>query len=180
MTSEIRKTIGSYRNLGIDAVTGLQKGLDAGRNRVLSTARNIANSVTNTIKSALRIQSPSRVLMEIGKWTSQGLADGIEDYAYLVDKASDMLAESAIPDVGNIDMSYVTPDGITARSLAGAVSGTVDVNNRDDRLINAIRALERRLTDLEVVMDGEQVGRIVRPHVNEGNALDATVRRYFD
>lgn len=161
-------------------MAGLRNGLNAGSGGVMATARSIANRVASTVRAALRVQSPSRVLMEIGKWTSIGLAEGIEDYAYLVDKASDMLAESAIPDVKNIDMSYATPDGITAKSLAGAVSGTVDVNNRDDRLINAIRALERRLTDLEVVMDGEQVGRIVRPHVNEGNALDATVGRYFD
>src|SRR5690625_93616 len=179
MTSEIRKTIGSYRALGIDAISGLQRGLNAGRNSVLNTARNIANSVTSTIKSALRIQSPSRVLMEIGKWTSIGLAEGIEDYAYLVDKASDMLAESAIPDVGNIDMSYVTPDGVSARSLAGAVSGTVDVNSRDEMLVSAIKSLERRLTNLTIEMEAREVGRIVEPHVTENQERNNRVRKGF-
>ena len=167
-------------SVGKDLIHGLIRGIGSMAGAVWSKAREIANGIGRTIKNALGIKSPSRVLMEIGKWTSIGLAEGIEDYAYLVDKASDMLAESAIPDVRNIDMSYATPDGITARSLAGVVRGTIDVNSRDDRLINAIGALERRLTNLEVVMDGEKVGRIVRPHVNKGNALDATVRRYFD
>ena len=180
MTASMRRLNAQFYSAGVQAMAGLRSGLNAGSGGVMATARSIANRVASTVRAALRVQSPSRVLMEIGKWTSIGLAKGIEAYAYLVDKASDMLAESAIPDISNIDMSYATPDGITAKSLAGAVSGTVDVNNRDDRLINAIRALERRLTDLEVVMDGEQVGRIVRPHVNEGNALDATVGRYFD
>src|SRR5690625_7009733 len=95
--------------------------------------RYIDNRVASTVRAALRVQSPSRVLMEIGKWTSVGLADGIEDYAYLVDKASDMLAESAIPDVKNIDMSYATPDGITANSITGAIRDTVGAITRDDR-----------------------------------------------
>src|SRR5690625_6461500 len=82
---------------------------------VWNKAKDTAKGIGDSIKGALGVKSPSRVLMEIGKWTSVGLAEGIEDYAYLVDKASDKLAESAIPDVKNIDMSYVTPDGITAR-----------------------------------------------------------------
>src|SRR5690625_7889196 len=78
-----------------------------------------------------------------------------------------MLAESAIPDVKNINMSYATPDGITANSLAGAVRGTVDVNSRDEMLVSAIKSLERRLTNLTIEMEAREVGRIVEPHVTE-------------
>src|SRR5690625_5073553 len=123
MTASMRRLNAQFYSAGVQAMAGLRNGLNAGSGGVMATARSIANRVASTVRAALRVQSPSRVLMEIGKWTSVGLADGIEDYAYLVDKASDMLAESAIPDVKNIDMSYATPDGITANSLAGAVRG---------------------------------------------------------
>src|SRR5690625_3820274 len=155
---------------------GLRNGLNAGSGSVISTARSIANRVASTMRAALKVKSPSRVLMEIGRWTSLGLAVGMDKYAGAVVKSADNLATAAVPDV---DISYATPSGIRS-SLSSAVSGTVDVNARDDRLIGALASIERRLGDLEVVMDGEQVGRIVRPHVNAGNELDANVRRYFD
>jgi len=153
--------------VGKDIIQGLINGIGSMASAVWNKAKDTAKGIGDSIKGALGVKSPSRVLMEIGKWTSVGLAEGIEDYAYLVDKASDKLAESAIPDVKNIDMSYVTPDGITARSLAGAVSGTVDVNAREDLLARSINSLERKLTNLEVVMDSRQVGRIVEPYVTE-------------
>ena len=115
-------------------------------------------------------------MMDIGRWTSIGLAEGMDRYAGAVVKSADNLAQAATP---SIDMSYATPHG-TQASLASAVRGTVDVNNRDERLTGAINSLERRLGDLEVVMDGERVGRIVRPHINDQDAVEAMTRRYFD
>src|SRR5690625_1680273 len=165
--SSVRTLSAQFRSAGIHAMAGLRNGLNAGSGSAYATARRIANNVASTMRTALRERSPSRVAMESGKGRSVGLADGIEEYAYRVDKAADMLAESAIPDVKNIDMSYATPDGITANSLAGAISGTVGVKTRDDLLARSINSLERKLTNLEVVMDSRQVGRIVEPYVTE-------------
>src|SRR5699024_1605506 len=154
----MEKAIDYLRNvnlydIGVDIIKGLANGIGSMASAVWNKAKNIATGIGDTIKRTLGVQSPSRALMALGKGTSVGLAGGIEDYTYLVDKASDKLAESAIPDVGNIDMSYATPTGIKS-SLTSAVRGTVDVNNRDERLTGAINSLERRLGDLEVVMDG--------------------------
>src|SRR5690625_4080704 len=164
-------------SIGKDIIQGHINGIGSMAAAVWDKANSIGNSIADGIKGTLGIKSPSRVMMSLGEWTSIGLAEGMEDYAYLVDKATDMLEESAIPDVKSIDMTYATPDGISARSLAGAVSGTVDVNSRDDRLINAIGALERRLTNLEVVMDGRKVGRIVEPYVTENQERNDYVKK---
>src|SRR5699024_6965445 len=107
--------------------------------------------------------SPSRVMMDIGRWTSIGLADGMDKYAGAVVKSADNLATAATP---SIDMSYATPHG-TQASLSSAVRGTVDVNNRDERLTGAINSLERRLGDLEVVMDGRTVAKVLDPHIRD-------------
>src|SRR5699024_7794065 len=165
---------------GSDLIRGLIRGITNMGARAVEAITGVVDGVVNKAKSLRKISSPCREFEQIEAWTGEGLVDGMLSMAKEVDKASDRLAESAIPDVGNSDMSYATPDGITARSLEGAASSTVEVNRRDDRLINAIGALEERLTNLEVVMDGEKVVRITRPYVNEGNALDATVGRYFD
>lgn len=163
--------------IGKDIIDGLIGGITSKIEAVKDAVKSVTDSITGKIKSILGIKSPSRVLAQIGRWTGEGLANGIEDTAKLVDRASDMLGEAAIPDKRVIDMSYATPSGVRS-SLTSAVNGTVDVNTRDDVIAGAIGRLERRLGDLEVVMDGERVGRIVTPHVNRENALDL-VGRYF-
>src|SRR5690606_21123398 len=128
-------------SVGKDLIRGLINGIGSMAGAVWSKARDIANGIGRTIKNTLGIKSPSRVAIEIGRFFGEGLIDGILGMKRYVERASDELAAAAVPDV---NMSYATPSGITARSLSSAVSGTIDVNSRDDRLINAIGALERR------------------------------------
>src|SRR5699024_5748890 len=116
--------------------------------------------VVSKAKSLLKIKSPSRVFKEIGAFTGEGLAVGITGMKSEVVKASEELADASIfnprSTTPEIDLSYATPQGVHGR-LTSAVNGTVDVNNRDSQLVGAINSLERRLGDLEVVMDGEAV-----------------------
>lgn len=163
--------------VGKNIINGLIRGIGSMAESVWNKAKEIGSGIISTISSAVQTRSPSRLTTQIGEWVGQGLANGLTDTVRQVDRASEMLAKAAVPDV---DLSYATPNGIHS-SLTSAVRGTVDVNDsRDEALVRAIGSLERRLGDLEVVMDGERVGRIVTPHVNEGNAVDANVRRYFD
>src|SRR5690625_7926072 len=111
---------------------------------VWDKAKEVGNGIVNGIKGVLKIGSPSKVLREVGVWTGEGLAIGLEKADSLVARAADGLAESAIIEPQEIDMSYATPDGIRT-TLSSAVRGTVDVNERDDRLIGELTSIERRL-----------------------------------
>lgn len=98
--SSIKQTLNTQFNaIGKHAMSGLKTGLDAGKNKVLSTAKGIANGVAQTMRSALRVKSPSRVTREIGEWVGIGLADGISDTVRQVTKASEVLADAAVPQV---------------------------------------------------------------------------------
>jgi len=178
MPGKVIEFVGDMILAGGDLIQGLIDGITNMGKKAIEAITGVVNGVVEKAKSLLKVESPSRVFMEIGRFTGEGLADGITDSIGMAERASERMTNAIIPDEQNIDLSYATPSGIRG-SLSSAVSGTVDVNARDDRLIGALASIERRLGDLEVVMDGEQVGRIVRPHVNEGNALDASVRRYF-
>lgn len=178
MPGKVIEFVGDMVLAGGDLIQGLIDGITNMGKKAIEAITGVVNGVVEKAKSLLEVKSPSRVFMEIGRFTGEGLADGITDSIRMVERASERMTNAIIPDEQNIDLSYATPSGIRS-SLSSAVSGTVDVNARDDRLIGALASIERRLGDLEVVMDGEQVGRIVRPHVNAGNALDANVRRYF-
>ena len=176
--------VNTFKNIdllqvGKDIINGLIKGIKSMASAVKDGVMSLANKLPGWVKKPLGIKSPSRVFMALGRFTGEGLAIGINNMTGDVAKATANLTDAARPDVRELDLSYATHNGIKA-TMASAVRGTVDVNSRDDRLIGAIGSLERRLGDLEVVMDGERVGRIVRPHINDQDAVEAMTRRYFD
>src|SRR5699024_11703913 len=78
IVSVFRNLNGQLRNAGRNAMIGLQNGMNSRRGSVMSTARGIANSVSSTMRRALKIKSPSRITMAIGEFVGQGLAKGLE------------------------------------------------------------------------------------------------------
>ena len=164
--------------VGKDIIQGLIDGIGSMARAAKNKAKEIAGGITGGIKNLLKISSPSKVLAEIGRWTGEGLAEGIAKTASIVERSSDVLADAATLEAKDIDMSYITPNGIRG-TLSSAVRGTVDVNSRGSALVNAIGSLEKRLSNLEVVMDGREVGRIVEPHVTENQDRKTIIRNSF-
>src|SRR5690625_1852134 len=162
---DLFKGIDLYQ-IGKDVIDGLINGIKSMVGKVSDAVKSVTSKITGTVKKILGIKSPSRVLAEIGRWTGEGLVVGIEGMTNNVAKAADGLALAAIPDERQIDLSYATPTGIQS-SLSSAINGTVDVNSREDLIAGAIANLERRLDGMQVVMEGETVGRIVAPTVSE-------------
>ncbi len=68
-------------SVGRSAMSGLNAGLNAGSGAVLATANRIANQVAATMRKALDINSPSKVMAEVGRWIPEGLAVGIDKHA---------------------------------------------------------------------------------------------------
>ncbi|MFD1902456.1 hypothetical protein GQR36_25050 [Enterococcus termitis] len=69
----------------------------------MDAARSVANSITNTMKSALDINSPSRVMRdEVGRFLPQGVAEGIEK--------DTGVALSAIDKLSNLLSGRITPE----------------------------------------------------------------------
>lgn len=165
--------------IGKDIINGLISGISSMGSAVWDAVKGIGSNIKDGFTSFFSIRSPSRLMMSLAKHIPGGAIKGIDSMTGKVRKATERLSEAMTPDTKSISMDYATPNGL-ASTLSSAVNGTVDINSSDSALVNAIGSLERRLGDLEVVMDGERVGRIVTPHVNEGNAVDANVRRYFD
>jgi len=164
------------KQIGKDIIKGLIKGISSMVGAAGKAVKNIATNIKNTVTSFFGINSPSRLFKGYGVNLGEGLAIGIDGMNGAVTKSAQALSESATI---KPDLSYATPNA-DYRSLSAALSGEVNVNQRDSMLVGAIASLERKLTNLVVEMDGQKVGGIVRPHVNDGNAVDATVRRYFD
>lgn len=64
---------------GVDLIRGLIQGIGSMGSTLWNYVRSfIQNNVVNGIKNVLRIGSPSRVMMDVGRWIPAGLARGID------------------------------------------------------------------------------------------------------
>ena len=88
---------GQLRAAGSYAMAGLTAGLASGAGAAIAQARSIANQIASTIQGALKIHSPSRVMMKIGDFVGQGLAKGIEGTKRMVQLSSSKLADQVKP-----------------------------------------------------------------------------------
>ncbi|MGE7131253.1 phage tail tape measure protein [Lysinibacillus xylanilyticus] len=86
------------RKIGKDIIQGLINGIGDMAKLVWDKAKSIATSIGDAIKGTLKINSPSRVMIAIGKGVGEGLAIGIEKGSDGVNRAAEKLAEAAIPD----------------------------------------------------------------------------------
>ena len=88
ITSSIRDGIKSLPSemlqFGKDIVQGLINGITGMISKVKEVAGNLADSISSKIRGALGIKSPSRVMMEIGEYTTEGLALGIQSQRDMV------------------------------------------------------------------------------------------------
>lgn len=84
----------SMYNLGRNAGIGFNNGLASTQSIIYNMASSIANNVSNRIRSALNIHSPSRVMMGLGSYAGEGLAIGLEKSKRYVNSAVDGLSDS--------------------------------------------------------------------------------------
>ena len=143
-----------FKPVGSNIVGGILSGLNARKNSLLATAGSIANSISTKIRAALQINSPSRVMMEIGEFTAAGMELGLM-------KGSQSLYEtaSAISRDTAEALSGITPD--VHAELSGGAGHSVE--DKLDRLLDAVERLADARPTMEI--DGRPFGRLVREFV---------------
>ncbi len=78
---------------GGDLIRGLLQGINAMAGQVVQRVKNLASDAVSGFKSMLGIHSPSRVFRELGKFTMQGLRDGMDDGAKGVLKVTEKVTK---------------------------------------------------------------------------------------
>jgi tape measure domain-containing protein len=86
-------------DIGKNIIKGLIKGITSAASGLYEKAKEIARNVTKTIKNALDIHSPSRVMMELGQFTGEGFAIGLNKTLRDINVTADRLAYAAVPSV---------------------------------------------------------------------------------
>ena len=85
------------KEIGVNVAKGVSSGLVSGIGTVLKSVTSLAKNIISKAKSVLKIQSPSKIFKnEIGKQIVAGLANGINEFAYMADDAVGDLSESIV------------------------------------------------------------------------------------
>mgnify|MGYP000860233098 CR=1 FL=1 len=127
--------------VGAAIIQGLLNGMSHMAGAVYGKAQEIANRVTSTIRNALNVRSPSRVMMGIGGNVAQGLALGIQKGMSAVENISANMANAVIEPVANtgVPVSNNTTTTIQMGDIHIADNATADYFfsklNRNNELV---------------------------------------------
>ena len=149
------------KTAGDNASIGMAIGIDRSAHYAMEAANRLAAAVAGCAQRTLAIQSPSKVMSRLGKFTSLGFAQGIESGAADVDRAvSHMLSATTrrpVTAMGGVPITGRTVAGSAAARAGSAAPDTVHVT---------------------LTMDDEVVGDIMAPIINAkiGAQIQATSR----
>ena len=93
--------IGAMRSIGSSMISGLISGIQSMASSVASKARSVVQGAINAAKNALKINSPSKVFIGLGKSTGEGFIMGVDSYARKVENSTADLANTAIDAMTN-------------------------------------------------------------------------------
>lgn len=131
-------------SIGANAIDGLTNGINANANSALAAARGVADQIVSTMKSAMDIHSPSRVMRdEVGKMIPAGVAVGIDKYSNFVEKSMQRLSKKvAMPALDNLNSNLSFSGGTQSLAFSGDVSSKFTV-------------------EVPVILDSTEVARVI-------------------
>jgi hypothetical protein len=93
---------GKLKQIGSNAIIGLTQGMLSQTSNVTKVTKQLANTVNTTFCNTLEIESPSKVMMQNGKYIDQGLANGIDKNSKSVVKSTNKMASSVEDEVRDV------------------------------------------------------------------------------
>lgn len=106
--------------MGSNIIEGLIDGIINMGPNMLKAVTGIADAAINAAKSALGIASPSKVFADIGGYTAEGFAVGVDDGAAM---AQDAMAAMVEPPDPNAPLAAMATAGRVVRGAEAAASG---------------------------------------------------------
>ena len=155
--NRISNCIGSLYTIGSNVISGLINGINSMASSLWTTVSNIASGVTSRIRSVLKINSPSRVMMELGGFTVEGFQIGMQNMLPKV--------ESTINDISAEVQKINTPsaDIITRSTSYQEVKSRMSVDTDDfvDDIRKEIMAISSNTFD-----NNQMIGQAVKNALN--------------
>lgn len=120
--------VGDFVSAGTDLIMGMVQGVKNAAGALVDAAVSTVQNAVSAAKSALKINSPSKVFAEIGMWSVMGMVKGIEGHRGSAISSTERLANSISSAfnpqlVPSVDSSLMR-DGIS--SAVGNIDGYID------------------------------------------------------
>lgn len=147
--SAIKSGAGSLNDIGRNLVEGLWNGIKAKFDSVIARVKALASKLPTAVKKVLGIASPSKVFKQIGEYTGEGFAIGIErSYRqvqnamgglYSLQPAGALGGTMSLNDAYSYNVSaryeVVVPVQLNGREIARATAGDMQtaLNQRETR-----------------------------------------------
>lgn len=124
---------------GVDMVQGFINGIGSMFGSVWSKATELAGGAVNAVKTFLGIHSPSRVFIEMGKFTAQGMSVGLDKYSRLAVNSAKGLASNVVDSVRN-PLSAVSKMLDGDMDINPTITPVMDLSNvsKGTRLLNSM------------------------------------------
>ena len=148
----IVKKFGELKDVGTNAISGLQNGLKEGIYSIPGIMIEIGKTILNTIKSVLGIHSPSKEMHSVGVNVGEGLINGLKAILSKIGSAAKSIGTAVVDTIsgiiGSIDWSTIVAVAISAGMLLLA-----------KKLVNIIEAISSPLAGIGDILSG--VGDVV-------------------
>lgn len=152
LPGKIKSAIGNVgsllRSAGLDIVNGLISGIKAGVGAAVAAARSLGSSVLSGIKSTLKISSPSKEMIKIGQFVTQGLTKGMLGTASQVQSASNKLANMVLQAFSDKLITKKTKNTVLSY-LNGATKQMLALIKQSDTVAAKLKSAQEKLADVQ-------------------------------
>ncbi|EAG6761395.1 tape measure protein, partial [Listeria monocytogenes] len=167
---------------GINAARGLINGLNSQKKQLEKTAKSIANTITNSVKKALKIHSPSRVAIELGKFFTGGLGNGVlagakgavQSTNKMVDKVVNAASNMTVPAINLPKISAEKALGLKSVDLNRTITVKTIIDNKTKESSNAdlIKAIQQSGDrPINFYVDGKDLADNTNNHLGSSTSL---------
>jgi hypothetical protein len=115
-------------NLATAIVEGMVNGIKGGAGKIISEAKNMAKNALNAAKDFLGINSPSKEFHDVGKWSSVGMAEGIEAYSGVAADAAQGVGENILDTMGKTISGLGALVGSNMEDLNPVITPVLDLS----------------------------------------------------
>ena len=146
---------------GKDLIQGFINGIASKAAAVASKAKEIASNAVTAVTNFLGINSPSRVFKEIGRYTAEGMAVGLDKYAYMAENSASSIAEGVLNNVRDplSNVAKILNDDVNVNPTIRPVMDLSNVQNGARLLNDMINDQDVRINARSGVLAGT-VGQI--------------------
>lgn len=119
---------GKVVEIGSNIIQGIVDGVLGAAQGLIDAVGNAVGNAIDAAKNLLGIHSPSRVFREIGRYTMQGMALGINDDTMMVEQSTDNAMRGMISSARDVDVDGV---GGTSGTAAAYIVEAIEKLHRD-------------------------------------------------